>query len=79
MRVRIYRHHRVELESDKLRSGEWAARACIIVVQSEKQKRIPVFGRRRATFATRREADAYALQLAKLWIDGRTWGKNGHG
>ena len=23
------------------------------------------------------EADAYAMELAKLWIDGKTWGGNG--
>lgn len=55
------------------------ARATIVVFDGKKQKRIPIFGRRRGTFESRREADAYALELAKLWIDGRTWGTNGHG
>jgi hypothetical protein len=79
MRVRTYRNHRVELESDEIRSREWMARATIVVVEGKKEKRIPIFGRRRATFDTQRQADAYALELAKLWIDGRTWGTNGHG
>ena len=79
MRVSIYRNHRVELESDELCSREWIARATIVVVEGKQEKRIPIFGRRRATFDTQRQADAYALELAKLWIDGRTWGTNGHG
>lgn len=79
MRVKTYRGHRVELESDEIRAHEWTARATIVVADGKKEKRIPIFGRRRATFETQRQADAYALELAKLWIDGRTWGANGHG
>jgi hypothetical protein len=79
MRVRTYRGHRIELESDRIRAREWMARATIVIVEGKKEKRIPIFGRRRGTFDTQREADAYALELAKLWIDGRTWGTNGNG
>ena len=79
MRARTYRGHRVELESEELRAGEWIARATIIILDGKKEKRIPIFGRRRTIFDTQRQADAYALELAKLWIDGRTWGTNGHG
>jgi hypothetical protein len=79
MRTRSYRGHRVELESAVTRSGDWVARATIVVFEGKKEKRIPIFGRRQATFDTRRKADAYALELAKLWIGGRTWGTNGHG
>jgi hypothetical protein len=79
VRIRKYRGHRVECESEEIRSREWMARATIVVYDGKKQKRIPIFGRRRGTFESRREADAYALELAKLWIDGRTWGTNGHG
>ena len=79
MRVRAYRGHRIELLSEEARAGEWVARATIIVVDGKKEKRIPIFGRRRTTFDTQRQADAYALELAKLWIDGRIWGTNGHG
>jgi hypothetical protein len=62
-----------------MRAGEWFARATIVIVENKKTKRIPIFGRRRGTFETRKRADAYALELAKMWIDGRTWGTNGHG
>jgi hypothetical protein len=79
MRIRTYRGHRVELESDRIRAREWMARAIIVIVEGKKEKRIPIFGRRRGTFDTQKQADAYALELAKLWIDGRTWGTNGHG
>jgi len=79
MRTKTYRGHRVELDSEEARSGEWVARATIVIFEGKKEKRIPIFGRRRGTFDTQRQADAYALELAKLWIGGRTWGTNGHG
>jgi hypothetical protein len=79
MRVKQYRGHRVELDSEEVRAREWIARATIVFVDGRRVKRIPIFGRRQATFDTQRKADAYALELAKLWIDGRTWGTNGHG
>jgi hypothetical protein len=31
------------------------------------------------TFDTQAQADSYGLELAKLWIDGKLWGANGHG
>jgi hypothetical protein len=31
-----------------------------------------------ASFDTLREADGYALDLAKLWIEGKRRGANGH-
>ena len=79
MRTKSYRGHRVELDSEKIRNGEWVARATIVFVEHSQEKRIPIFGRRRATFDSRRQADSYALELAKLWIDGKLWGSNGHG
>ena len=69
----------MELASAVTRSGEWTARATIIIEGGKTAKRIPIFGRRRATFETQRQADSYAMELAKLWIDGRVWGANGHG
>jgi hypothetical protein len=79
MRARTYRGHRVELDSAEIGAREWIARATIVIVDGSTVKRIPIFGRRQATFETQARADAYALELAKLWIDGRTWGTNGHG
>lgn len=51
----------------------------IILAHPGGTKRIPIFGRLRMTFGTEREANAYAFELAKLWIEGRLWGTNGHG
>lgn len=79
MRIRKYRGHRIELESEEIRSRQWIARATIVVVDGRREKRIPIFGRRQAPFDSRRKADAYALELAKIWVAGRTWGTNGHG
>ena len=79
MRTKRYRDHRIELDSEAERSGEWVARATIVFTDGNKEKRIPVFGRRRMTFDTKTKADSYGLQLAKLWVDGKLWGANGHG
>ncbi len=79
MRRTSYRGHQVELASEQISSGGWIARATVIIGVGKTAKRIPIFGRRRAAFESRREADSYALELAKLWIDGRLWGANGYG
>jgi len=79
MRSRTYRGHRVELNAEEIRKGEWVARATIVLAGRKKEIRIPIFGRRRATFDSERQADAYGFELAKLWIDGKMWGSNGHG
>ena len=79
MRTRNYRSYHVELSSEEMRAGEWVARATVVVTDGKIEKRIPIFGRRRATFDTQLQADSYALELAKLWIDGRLWGGNGRG
>lgn len=79
MRRTSYRGHKIELAAEQTLSGEWIARATIIIDDGQTVKKIPIFGRRRAVFDSRRKADSYALELAKLWIDGRLWGANGHG
>ncbi len=79
MDSQTYLDHRVELDAEEIRSGEWIARAMIVFLENKVEKRIPIFGRRQATFDTQELADNYALELAKLWIDGRLEGTNGHG
>ena len=79
MRSRTYRGHRVEFDAEQNRHGDWIPRATIVFVEHRKEKRIPIFGRRQGTFDTEQQADAYALEIAKMWINGRTWGTNGHG
>jgi hypothetical protein len=79
MRTKVYRGHCVQLESQAKRSGEWVPRVTIVFTENDKVKRIPIFGRRRMTFETQARADDYGFELAKLWIDGRLWGTNGHG
>ena len=79
MRTKNYRDHKIELLSEVTKSGEWVAQAMIVINHAGKAKQIPIFGRRRATFDSKRGADAYALELAKLWVDGHLWGGNGRG
>jgi hypothetical protein len=79
MRTKNYRDHQIELLSEPTKSGEWVAQAMIVIQYAGGAKRIPIFGRRRATFDSKRGADAYALELAKLWVDGHLCGGNGRG
>ena len=74
-----YKGHTIEMDSHSLRSGKWVARATVIIKEADAIKKVPIFGRRQASFDTRREADAYALELARLWVEGKVWGANGHG
>lgn len=53
------------------------ARATVIIDEGKTVKKIPVFGRRRASLESQAKADSYALELAKLWINGRIKGGNG--
>jgi hypothetical protein len=78
MKKASYKGHAIELVSERVRSGEWVARATVIVEEGKRIKKIPIFGRRRASFDSQKEADAYGLELAKLWVEGRIWGGNGH-
>jgi len=79
MKTTNYRRHQIELSSEKLASGGWVAKATVLIDAGKVVKKIPIFGRRRASFDTKRQADAYALELAKLWVDGRIRGGNGQG
>ena len=79
MRQKSYRGHQIELHSRQTSSRAWVAEATVVIEDGKLRKKIPIFGRRRATFESKRSADTYALELAKLWIDGRLWGGNGRG
>jgi hypothetical protein len=76
---RIYQGHGVELDAEEVRAGQWVARATIVIGEGDKSKRIPIYGRRQATFDSQEQADSYGFELAKLWIDGKESGSNGHG
>ena len=79
MKRKSYKDHVVELESQRRRSGGWYSRATVIIDDGKTVKKIPILSRRRTRFDTQLEADDYAMELAKLWIDGKIWGGNGRG
>ena len=79
MNSRTYQGHGVELDAEEIHAGQWVARATVVIDEGEKAKRIPIYGRRRATFDSQEQADSYGFELAKLWIDGKVSGSNGHG
>jgi len=55
MGKKVYRGHTIEFNSEQNRSGDWIARATIII---DGNKKIPIFGRRRTSFDTRGQADS---------------------
>ncbi len=61
----------VEAASYKLRSGRWSPCARISLYQGGTVTYAPVYSKQKLIFKTQQEADAYALRLAKAWIDGR--------
>lgn len=77
MKKVAYRGHTIELSSERMRSKGWVPKAIVVIEENKTVKRIPIYGRRRASFDTQREADSCALELAKLWVDGRVSGGNG--
>jgi len=79
MNNRTYQGHGIELDAEEVGKGQWVARAIIVIDEGARPKRIPIFGRRRATFDSREEAESYGFELAKLWIEGKLSGSNGHG
>jgi hypothetical protein len=79
MRRVSYKGHLIELDSHKLPSGKWTARATVVIKEAIAVKRVPIFGRRQASFDLKRQADAYAFELARLWVEGRLFGANGQG
>lgn len=79
MNNQTYQGHGVELDAEEVRAGEWVARATVVIDDGQNPKRIPIYGRRHATFDSQEQADSYGFELAKLWIDGKVSGSNGHG
>ncbi len=72
-----YKGHTIELSSERMQSRRWVLKATIVIEENKTVKKDPIYGRRRASFDTQREADSCALELAKLWIEGRVSGGNG--
>jgi len=61
----------VEPASYKLRSGRWSPAARISLYQGDTVTYAPVYSKQKLIFKTQKDADSYALRLAKAWIDGR--------
>ncbi len=63
----------VEPASYKLKSGRWSPAARISLYQGDTVTYAPVYSKQKLIFKTQKDADAYAyaLRLAKAWIDGR--------
>ena len=70
MRDIEHRGCRIEPQPYLSVGGRWMAKAIVVVSDRGLVRTIPVFGPLR-TFATEEEADAWAVEIAKTWINKR--------
>jgi hypothetical protein len=71
MRNVEYREYRIEPQSYLSDGGRWRAKAIVVVNDSASVSTVPVFGQLDRTFATEEQADAWAVEIAKTWINER--------
>jgi hypothetical protein len=66
-----YRHkdYIIRPQSEQLRSGRWSAKALVHLHRGGRLTVTPIYSEEGREFATESEANAYALQLARNWID----------
>jgi hypothetical protein len=80
MKDEIYKTYRIEARSVEYRSGGWPAEA---VVEWREQGHAHTFRLHlpegRGPFPTQDKAEAYAIGMAKQWIDGGKPGLNAEG
>jgi hypothetical protein len=62
-----YKGHLVEPNSYQLRAGGWVPRAWVIAEGSDALTMRPVWSKTK-TMTTRAQADEYAVDLGKAWI-----------
>jgi len=61
----------IKLVSYKLKSGAWSPWAKIFQPEGGRVTISEIGSRSNLLLDTKKEADAHALELAKMWIDGR--------
>ena len=71
MRNIEYRECRIEPQSYLSDGGRWRAKAIVVVNDCASVSTVPVFGHLDRTFATEEQADAWAVEIAKKWINER--------
>lgn len=69
-----YKGWQIESQSYQSDGARWRAKAMVSVFQGGSVHTLPVFAPLSARFNTKQEADAYAVEMAKMWIDGRDRG-----
>lgn len=63
-----YKGYFIEPHSYKLRSGGWVPRAWVTKDTGDRLHMRPIYSRTQVR-ATREEADKYAVELGKAWIE----------
>jgi hypothetical protein len=63
-----YKRYVLEPNSYKLSAGGWVPRAWVIMETEDEVKMHPVYSKTK-TRLTQDEADEYAIELGKLWVD----------
>ncbi len=71
MKEEIYKEHRIEADSMEYESGGWPAEATVYWVEQGQGRECSLYHPPgKDSFPTQDEAETYAIDMAKQWIDG---------
>jgi len=62
----------IEPQSYQSNGGQWRPKAILVTHEGGSVRTLPLVAHVDITFATEREAKAYAVEMAKNWIDERS-------
>ncbi len=71
MRDVEYRGRTIEPQSYQSYGGLWHPKAIVVTSDGGSVQTLPLFGPSDRTFATEDKANAYAVEMAKKWINER--------
>jgi hypothetical protein len=66
-----HRGRTIEPQSDLSDGGQWRPKAILVTHEGGAVRTLPIVAHVDITFATEREANVYAVEMAKKWIDER--------
>jgi hypothetical protein len=67
-----HRGRTIEPQSYESDDGLWRPKAMVVTNEGGSVHTLPIVAHLDTTFATEREANSYAIEMAKKWIDERS-------
>jgi hypothetical protein len=61
----------IEPQSYETDGGQWHPKAIVVIHEGGSVRTLPIVSHIDTTFATEAEANAYAVEMAKKWMDER--------